>query len=228
MLLFGFGLCKERLLVVLLSWCTEMRSDEVIRVEAALSSLLSAGVAEQWGMDCKQKVTGEQMDPLKSDCSVTRENQLFLGYQKMPGFFLAHSILPNPCPGKQDSRGAAPHCAASWCAPSSPDLADREAWLSLEMHPVVVPGWVQSRGQCCPWSSEEQPRCLCRGWHLSGTCIRLETQGHLQERDWVRRLRLRQPWLAPATEHLACSTHPSRHGKHPQLRKREQKRSFFD
>lgn len=100
-------------------------------MEAPLPSLLGARAAEQLGTDCKQKVTGEQMDPLKSYCCVTKGNQLLLGYPKMPGFCLSHS-LPSHCPGKQGSRGAAAHHAASLACtilPRSvpPSQAGREA-----------------------------------------------------------------------------------------------------
>lgn len=34
----------------------------------------------------------------------------------------------------------------------------------------------QCGGQCCPRSSEGQPRCPCRGRHLSGACVRPGTR----------------------------------------------------
>lgn len=51
---------------------------------------------------------------------------------------------------------------------------------------------------------------------------------HPREMDRARRLRLHQPPLALAVEHLAHSAHPSRHGKCPQPGKQVQKRSGLD
>lgn len=93
---------KERFLVIVLSWCTEMGSEGDMGTGTGLTSVFSARVwvAEQW------KVAGEQKDPLKSYCSVLKANHLPLGYPKTPGFCVSssHSI---PCAGKEPSK--APH-----------------------------------------------------------------------------------------------------------------------
>lgn len=102
--------------MAVLSWCTEMSSEGDMGMETGLTSVISARVwvAEQW--DVSWKVAGEQRDPLKSYCSVTKANHLLLGYSKMSGFCLSSSCSI-PCAGKE--------------APKTPHLTMLHGWHTL-------------------------------------------------------------------------------------------------
>lgn len=135
--------------------------------------------------------------------------------------FACPTASPAPLQGSRAPEAQHLTTLHRWHAPSSPDLslqARLAGKIPTKMHPSG-----DARVGAKPRSSEGQP---CR--HPSGACVRLGTWVHPPERDGARRLRLRQPRLAPAVEHLARSARPSRHGKTPQPRERVQERSGFD
>lgn len=207
---FGFGLSKERLLVLLLSWCIEMRSKGDVGMEAAYIAAWCQG-SQAMGHRLQKSSKWREIDPLKSYCCATKVKPATLGLSKKCQLF---TCLTDSSALVQSS-GCAASRQAGWLPPSSLDLsvppgqAGGEVWLPSKTHPVMQSQNQVSAGirDTVPMQRQPSLRCL----HQTGV--------HLPERDWEQQLQPHQPGLASATEHLAHGTQPSRQGKYLQLRK---------